>query len=312
MRLKDDVLWRIVWSIQEGKSINSISHNLHVHRNTVINTWSRYQKTKSVDYNENSSYVLTAPQMNYLNALIESQPAMFLDEYQDIMFEEIGVRVSQTTLYRAIKELGITNQKLTIVPHDSDPNQSADYAWKMAVYTHDQLVFIDEMATDERSKVRKRGWGNKGRRVRSRGVYLKGKRYSTMGILHMTGLHHYVVHGSFDGENLVDFADDFLIDYMQPYPAAKSVLVLDNASSHKNNDFIDRLIQKGCIVEFLPPYSPWLNPVEYAFSKVKKTLRREGREWTRQGLSPFMIIGRAFDSVSPLDCLNWVRRCGYM
>ncbi len=48
---------------------------------------------------------------------------------------------------------------------------------------------------------------------------------------------------------------------MNAFPGPYSVLVLDNASIHKGQYFLDICDAKGIRVEYLPPYSPDLNPV---------------------------------------------------
>jgi transposase len=50
---------------------------------------------------------------------------------------------------------------------------------------------------------------------------------------------------------------------MRPFPQKYSVLVLDNASIHKNSRLRDICEEKGIILEFLPPYSPDYNPVSF-------------------------------------------------
>ena len=48
---------------------------------------------------------------------------------------------------------------------------------------------------------------------------------------------------------------------MNAYPGPYSVLVVDNASIHKGQYLLDICNSKGVRIEFLPPYSPDLNPV---------------------------------------------------
>ena len=55
-----------------------------------------------------------------------------------------------------------------------------------------------------------------------------------------------------------------------------TVVVLDNLSTHKNPRAAAALKKRGCWFLFLPPYSPDLNPIEMAFSKLKTHLRRIG------------------------------------
>ena len=48
---------------------------------------------------------------------------------------------------------------------------------------------------------------------------------------------------------------------MNAFPGPCSVLVLDNVSIHKGQYLLDICSAKGIQIEFLPPYSPDLNPV---------------------------------------------------
>lgn len=52
-----------------------------------------------------------------------------------------------------------------------------------------------------------------------------------------------------------------------------SVVVLDNCAIHHVEQTIRMIQEVGALVHFLPPYSPDLNPMEEAFSKVKVTLK---------------------------------------
>ena len=55
-----------------------------------------------------------------------------------------------------------------------------------------------------------------------------------------------------------------------------TVIILDNLSTHKSPRAAQALRKRGCWFLFLPPYSPDLNPIEMAFSKLKAHLRRIG------------------------------------
>ena len=55
-----------------------------------------------------------------------------------------------------------------------------------------------------------------------------------------------------------------------------TVIVMDNASFHKNNLILQEIISNGHIIEFLPPYSPDLNPIEHKWAQ-KKSYRRKYR-----------------------------------
>ena len=85
-------------------------------------------------------------------------------------------------------------------------------------------------------------------------------------------------------------------------------MVLDNLAAHKG-ERARRLIEaRGCELLFLPAYSPDLNPIEEAFSKIKGLMRRaEAR--TREALVEAM--GRALDAVTARDARGFFGHRGY-
>jgi len=66
----------------------------------------------------------------------------------------------------------------------------------------------------------------------------------------------------------------WLIEELLPNTLKKSVIVLDNATFHKRNDAKQAIIQNDNILEFLPPYSPDLNPIEKKWAQAKNIRRQ--------------------------------------
>ncbi|MDC9581808.1 transposase, partial [Xenorhabdus sp. PR6a] len=54
-----------------------------------------------------------------------------------------------------------------------------------------------------------------------------------------------------------------------------AVIVMDNAPFHKRHDILQAITHHGCQLEWLPPYSPDLNPIENKWAGTKATRRRE-------------------------------------
>ena len=61
-------------------------------------------------------------------------------------------------------------------------------------------------------------------------------------------------------------------------------------------------------MKFLPPYSPDLNPIELAWSKLKEFLR-SAKARTRAALDDAIAAGTG--EISRKDSRNWIRHCGY-
>jgi len=58
----------------------------------------------------------------------------------------------------------------------------------------------------------------------------------------------------------------------------------------------------------LPPYSPDLNPIEKLFSKLKAMLRKATKRTVN---ALWNSLGEILDTVSPLECRNYFKSCGY-
>lgn len=86
------------------------------------------------------------------------------------------------------------------------------------------------------------------------------------------------------------------------------IVVLDNLPAHHAARVRSAIEHRGAEVWFLPAYSPDLNPIEEAFSKLKALLRRAGAR-TRDTLTD--AIRSARPTITTLDARGWVTHCGY-
>ena len=81
---------------------------------------------------------------------------------------------------------------------------------------------------------------------------------------------------------------------------------MDNLSSHKIKG-VRRLIEKaGAEVLYLPPYSPDLNPIEKAWSKLKQILR-SAKARTKEALEN--AIAEAIKMITPDNAKAWFNHC---
>lgn len=86
------------------------------------------------------------------------------------------------------------------------------------------------------------------------------------------------------------------------------LVVMDNLSSHKGARTLELIHKAQAELVYLPPYSPDLNPIEPAFSKIKQALRSlasrtVGRLWS--------TMQSVLDQVTSNDAQGYFRHCGY-
>jgi len=66
----------------------------------------------------------------------------------------------------------------------------------------------------------------------------------------------------------------WLTQELLPNVPAHSVIVMDNATFHKRRDIQQAIRRRNIILEYLPPYSPDLNPIEKKWAQVKSIRRK--------------------------------------
>jgi transposase len=180
-------------------------------------------------------------------------------------------------------------------------------AWRASVASEiraERLVFVDEMGSNT-SLCSLYAWSRKGERATASAPRNWGKNVTLLASMTGRGLGPCL---AVEGATTSEVFETYLERVLAPSLRPGQVMVMDNLSAHKGAGVREIVEGRGCQLLYLPPYSPDLNPIEQAFSKVKGLLRRtEAR--SRGALIGAM--GRALDAVSAHDTRAFFTHCGY-
>jgi transposase len=169
----------------------------------------------------------------------------------------------------------------------------------------ERLVFIDETAV-KTNLTRFRGRSPKGERLTAAAPFGSWNTQTFIAGLTSEGLiAPWVIKGAMNGAAFETYIRTQLAPVLQP----RTVVILDNLATHKNVAAANALKERGCWFLFLPPYSPDLNPIEMAFSKLKAHLRRIGARTFEHLLQ---AIGDICDMFTPEECWNYLKAAGYV
>ena len=113
-----------------------------------------------------------------------------------------------------------------------------------------------------------------------------------------------VLDGAIDGPAFLAWVEQALAPALRP----GDTVVADNLGSHKVAGVREAVEARGASLLHLPPYSPDLNPIELAFSKLKRLLRTAAAR-TADALEA--AIGAALTHFSAAECANYIRHRGY-
>jgi putative transposase len=83
---------------------------------------------------------------------------------------------------------------------------------------------------------------------------------------------------------------------------------MDNLRSHKSAVIRKSIRAAGAKLWFLPPYSPDLNPIEQAFSKVKHWMRLAQK---RTAEDTWRHIGKLVSTIPSTECRNYFNNAGH-
>lgn len=133
-----------------------------------------------------------------------------------------------------------------------------------------------------------------------------GENITVIGALSLAGVDAVM---TLNGALTQPWFDKWVEKFLVPLLMPGDLIVLDNLSVHKSKRACELVQAAGAAFVFLPAYSPDLNPIEQAWSKLKALLRMLAPR-TRDHLEDALVW--AISKVSPGDALSWIKHSGYL
>jgi transposase len=170
-----------------------------------------------------------------------------------------------------------------------------------------RLIFLDESGIDTRM-VRAYARAAAGRRAVGKVPWGHWKRLTVLGALATEGvLAAMSVAAATSTRVFLAFVEHVLIPAVRQW-RPDAIVVMDNLAAHKAKAVRAMLDRAGIEYRYLPSYSPDLNPIEQAWSKLKAHLR------TRAARSLEALeaeLGPALDTITANDAQGWFHLAGY-
>ena len=168
-----------------------------------------------------------------------------------------------------------------------------------------RLVFLDETSVNTKM-TRLRGRARRGERVKASAPFGHWATQTFIAALRCDGLTApWIVDRPMNRTIFETWVETQLAPTLKP----GDMVILDNLSSHKSEKANAILKACGAWFLFLPPYSPDLNPIEMAFSKLKAHLRK-AKARTIDAL--WQAVGSICDLYSADECWNYLKEAGYV
>jgi transposase len=198
----------------------------------------------------------------------------------------------------------VAAQKKSPIAQERDEEGRGLWRWPASRFDARRLVFVDESGFTI-SMMRLRARAPKGQRAYGRVPRNRGKNQTLIASITLEGGmgECMCVEGATDKAVFEAYVEEALA----PSLHEGQVVVLDGLGAHRTKRVRELIEGRGCDLVFLPTYSPDLNPIEEAFSKIKNLVRKAS-ERTREALTE--AIAQALAAIRPRDVVGWFAHCG--
>ncbi len=167
-----------------------------------------------------------------------------------------------------------------------------------------RLVFVDEMGANT-SLSPLYAYSPKGERAHVCVTRNRGPNTTLLSSMTLSGMGPSL---AVEGATTARVFEAYVEGVLAPSLKRGQIIIMDNLSAHKTDRVSELIERQGCELLYLPPYSPDLNPIEEAFSKIKGLLRKaEAR--SREVLVE--VMGQALSAINGQDACGFIEHAGY-
>jgi transposase len=164
--------------------------------------------------------------------------------------------------------------KKSQIAQERDEEARGLWRWLASRFEARRLVFVDESGFNV-SMAPLRARAPRGKRAYGKVPRNRGKNTTLIAAITLEGAMgiSMAVEGATDALAFEVYVEHFLAPSLEK----GQVVVLDGLGAHRTHRVRELIEARGADLVFLPSYSPDLNPIEEAFSKIKALLvRKEG------------------------------------
>ena len=298
-----------------GKLPKEISEILNIKHTTVLAIVKKYREKGNVAKEKRgnpSKSKVSEEAQEFIKRWLDEDCCLSLKDIKIKLYNECNLLVSTATIQRSIKGFNFSFKRTSRIPERRNCSSTIsirktyalEYMAHLAAMPEANIIFIDEVGF---SVSMRSGYGRAlvGRPAVQRVPYLRSRNIS---ICCAINKHEIVAYSSqpfpFNTDSFVTFLEE-LFDRLAQKNITTGVLVMDNVRFH-HSVRVKELIeaQVGFKILFLPPYSPFLNPIENMFSKWKNIVKR-GNPVNEEMLID--MIDNGSDMITRTDCENYSR-----
>ncbi|XP_061514175.1 uncharacterized protein LOC133393386 isoform X1 [Anopheles gambiae] len=308
---------RVIVAFENGTSGKDIATMLNMNRGTVYSIIKKFQNTWEVAAAKrggNRAKLLSEEAAQSIRAWIDEDCTVTLKALVEKVYERFNVRVSTTTVAREIKGFNYSFKRIHNLPErrntDSTIEERRSYAsmcYQISMENPDtDIVFLDEVGFKVSMRTSK-GRSLKGTTPTIVVPQLRSRNISIVCAMNKSGIVHYLSHNrAINRELFTQFIYE-LKEKLRMREIHRTFMVMDNVAFHKSSEVKEAIGYDEDKPVYLPPYSPFLNPIENLFSKWKNLVKRANAQNEQELME---AITNCANLVTSQDCEGYFRNMG--
>jgi transposase len=322
-KTSDEDRSRIIEAYSNQQKTATIAQILGINRSTVNGVIKIYQKENRITGKKRGGVQtkkLTEGHQDQIRRWVDEDCSLTLRQLKTRCLDQLQVSVSETTINRCLYAFHYSVKRVHLLPVRRNIEETieqraiyADMFLQLLSTTEDRkILFLDEVGFSVSLRAT-RGRAPRGSRAVHEVAALRTRNISVLSVMNKTSILFYSAQTrAYNTETFLASLQQ-VFEHLAQSEVQNAIFVMDNLSVHKTQAVRQSFTEHGHQTLYLPPYSPFLNPIENMFSKWKTEVRAR-RPSNESELLTFIENGR--DLITGADCeayyrhmMGFLRRC---
>jgi transposase len=276
---------RVVEAYVQGQAAQTIAQIMSIKRttvNSIIKQYSSKNKIEKATRGGPRNSKLNQLQKNTIREWVDEDCSITLRKMKERCLANFSIDVSESTVSKVLRDFEYTVKRIQNQPvRRNDAVALAarrEYANSFMMAStrvqNTRIYFLDEVGFNVSMRAR-RGRSQRGQRAVQVVPAIRSRNISVCCCMSKEGIYYYKAQTRpFNGSLFSIFLTELFAKFTEDNISGV-LLIMDNVPFHCSNNTVHLVQSNGHAILFLPPYLPFLNPIENMFAKWKEYVRRE-------------------------------------
>ncbi len=278
---KADIIKLATGLRQQGYTITAIANHFNMNMKTLAHWLKFYEKSNKIPAKMGGRAKLNQKHKDFITQLLDNKdkPVSSYKVIKSSLENKFNLKMSIGAVLKTMKSLGYTKKKAKMIPMDRNSERVINLRKKIVMQMISKWsckkipIFIDE--TGFQNSMLQEYYSKKGEPVYKKGGVVKTTVITViLAITNDTLIGYQCFKREITASDFHAFLTEFLKNNQDIYDHLDDyVFVMDNSPIHKHSDHMQ--FRESLQIIYLPPYSPFLNPIEELFSQWKRIFREK-------------------------------------